>query len=209
MEFEAPEPPEHRKTGHHTLDMVTSVCALAVSFISIFMAWQNGHDMEKLVHANSWPALQLSSGNSGEAGGPEIGFALENAGIGPARLHTFDFLVDGAAINEPYWLGGILKACCAEALQAALARAGGDLRRAVGKDGNRPIASSFLSPHETARAIRWPRSDDNEELWRALDVARQARRIVMRVCYCSVFDECWIAQNGVFPPRPVAACPAR
>lgn len=46
----------------------------------------------------------------------------------------------------------------------------------------------------------------NEPLWRLVDEARQAGRITTRVCYCSVFDECWIAGGKAFPPAPVDRC---
>jgi hypothetical protein len=29
----------------------------------------------------------------------------------------------------------------------------------------------------------------------------------MRACYCSVFDECWVAEARTFPPRQVERCP--
>ena len=76
----------------------------------------------------------------------------------------------------------------------------------LGIDYTQPIASSFISPREEATALRWPRTDKNQELWQLVDAARQQGRITMRACYCSVFDECWVAESKLFPPRPVESC---
>jgi hypothetical protein len=56
------------------------------------------------------------------------------------------------------------------------------------------MAHTFLSLNEEATALPWPRTDDNQALWKAVDQARQHGRITMRVCYCSVFDE-WLASR--------------
>jgi hypothetical protein len=206
MDFGGLDRPEVRKTGQHKLDMITSICALGISAISIFMAWDNGNDMQKLVHASSWPALELGSGNHG-TDGFAISFSLKNAGIGPARVHTFAFFVDHKKIQSPYLMAGIAELCCSKEWTSGLARTGGDFLRVLGADMSRPIASTFLSPHEEVTAVRWPRTDENLPVWKAVDQARQQGRITMRVCYCSVFDECWIADQESFPPRAVASCP--
>jgi hypothetical protein len=206
MDFGGLDRPEVRKTGQHKLDMITSICALGISAISIFMAWDNGNDMQKLVHASSWPALELGSGNS-STNGFGIAFSIKNAGIGPARVHTFAFFVDHKKMQSVYLIAGIVELCCSKEWTSGLARTGGDFHRLLGGDMSRPIASTFLSPGEEVTAVRWPRTDDNLTVWNAVDQARQQGRITMRVCYCSVFDECWIADQESFPPRSVASCP--
>jgi hypothetical protein len=206
MDFGGPDRPEVRRTGQHTLDMITSVCALMISAVSIYMAWDNGHDMQRLVHANSWPALQLGSGNRHD-GTRQMAFTLENAGIGPARLHTFAFFVDGKKARAEFMLAGIAEACCGEEWTRGLGRNGGDYHAVLGDYGSRPIAQTFLSPKEETTVFRWPRTEDNKVIWDAMDDARQTRRISIRVCYCSVFDECWVADSNWFPPREISACP--
>jgi hypothetical protein len=208
MESEIYRPEERRRSGHQMLDVVTSICALGISFVSIYMAYDNGRDMQKLVHANSWPVLQLGSGNAPDDGHMlQIGFHLRNAGIGPARIHTFEFLVDKAPLNRGgYLLREIVEACCAKALKEALAKAGGDELAALGIESTSPIANTFLSPNEERRALGWPRTEANAAVWDVVDDARKHGRIQMRACYCSVFDECWVVEPNVFPPREVASC---
>ncbi len=194
---------EHRKTGHNLLDLVVSICALVISAVSILMAYHTGHNMERLVHANSWPALQLTSSNGNGRGGLELEFRIFNAGIGPAQLYTLDFLSDDVGLSWTQDLEPILQACCAEALQKARAAGGKDWEPHV---GTLPVAGSFLSPKETTIAFTWPRTDADAAPWDAFDRARIRGRVRMRSCYCSVFNECWIAETGKFPPRPVPSC---
>jgi hypothetical protein len=206
MEAPAFEPPERRPTGHQLLDIVTSVCALVISFVSIFMAYDNGRDMQRLVHANSWPVLQLGSGNAGDKPGHRVlGFKVRNAGIGPARIHRFDLLVDGKPVRDEYLIRGLVQASSPEAWKAARAKTTED-REALGSNWSRPISRTFLAPGEEAVAFGWPATEINEPLWRLVDEARQAGRITTRVCYCSVFDECWVADGKAFPPAPVDRC---
>jgi hypothetical protein len=212
MDPATPERVEVRKTGQHTLDMVTSICALAISAISIFMAWDNGNDMQRLVHANSWPALQLESGNTGETPGDRtqvLGFLVRNAGIGPARVHSFGFLVGGVPVRGEWLIEHVARACCEEAFNEAVARHGGDVNAAIGYAPSHPVGKTFLSPGQEVPVVRWPRTADNEKLWTAVDHARwdTDRRLTTRACYCSVFDECWIAESDKFPPRQVKTCP--
>jgi hypothetical protein len=196
-----------RRSRVLTLDVITSVSALVISTLSIYMAWDNGNDMAKLVHANSWPALQLGSGNRDDhEAGPIMGFEVTNAGVGPARVYSFSYLVDGVEVTDPYELAGLARACCNEVLAPALARSKGEVRDVVGNVATQPLASTFLPPNRSRTVFFWKRTEQNQAIWDAVDKARQARRISTRVCYCSVFDECWVAASNTFPPRAVKAC---
>jgi hypothetical protein len=208
MEIQAPERVEPRKTGNQTVDLVLSVCALLISGLSIFLAWYTGDSMDQLVQANSWPALQLGSGNASDEGKLRISLTVENAGIGPAQIHRLDVLVDGVDITDRNGalIHLLVEACCGEDYKKALARAGGDPVAALGADMTRPVARTFLSPRQEANVLLWPKTEANSEIWSSVDQARRKGRISLRACYCSVFDECWIAQTYTFPPRKVDDC---
>lgn len=202
--------PETRKTGHRWLDVVLSVTAIMVSLSSLYLAQNSSNAMERLVQANSMPFLQLESGNASDEGEPGfLAFSVRNAGNGPASIHTFEMVVDdqsfpgGGRIAED-----VLRACCSEQFEQALAAADGDLLRAIDNDLTSPVASTFLAPNDEAIAWVWRRTDANATLWNAVDAARQRGRLRMRACYCSLFDECWVAETRQFPPRPVDACEA-
>jgi hypothetical protein len=77
---------------------------------------------------------------------------------------------------------------------------------AIQDDLTAPVANTFLAPGDEVITWAWRRTESNAALWREVDQARQRGRIRMRVCYCSLFDQCWIAETLVFPPTPVNAC---
>jgi len=60
--------------------------------------------------------------------------------------------------------------------------------------------------------IMFPLRDDNVSEWNALNAAR--KRITYRICYCSVLNECWLADlksdladPGQLNPARVEECP--
>lgn len=206
MTLEPTESPEARKTGHRWIDLFVAFSALFISALSIFLGQQTGNSMEKLVHANSWPFLELTSGNTDGQEHSQIALGIENVGTGPAAIHWYEVSVDGAPVaREGHLLSNLLNACCREAFDAARERHGGDLPATFDYEVSSRVGSRFLAPHGEITAIRWPRTDQNAALWEELDRARQTR-MTMSACYCSVFEECWIARSDSFPPEQVDSC---
>ncbi|PZO51117.1 MAG: hypothetical protein DCF16_11910 [Alphaproteobacteria bacterium] len=202
------QPAEVKKSGRPWVDMVLSVSAVFISACSLYLAQDSSRAMERLVQANSMPFIQLGSGNSTDDGQlGSLAFGISNAGTGPARIHDFTYVVDG----EPIEMSGhvvrrIIEACCAAEAETALAQADGDALRAIGADLTTPVSNSFLAAGGNVSALIWQRTPENATLWSAVDVARQRGRITTRACYCSLFDECWVAEANTFPPRPVNSC---
>jgi hypothetical protein len=199
-------PQDPKKTGHRWLDMVVALCALTISAVSIFVAWQSNQSMERLARASSWPFIQIGSGNASDEGEPQLAFGVANVGTGPARVYIYEIRVDGEPLPEGrHLLTRLLNACCEAEFRAATERAGSE-RAALGDEMSSPVPNRFLAPNGDVYAIVWPRTEANTELWTALDDARQAGRITSSVCYCSVFEECWVARSDSFPPEEINSC---
>jgi hypothetical protein len=176
----------------------------------MYVAYNNDQSMERLVHANSWPFVQLGSGNVAADGASILAFDLKNAGTGPARIYSFEFLIDGRPVSNRNLFVNIAHACCQSEFQAAIAR--GDPREpfaGLGAVTTAPIAPGLLAANDEVTALSWPRTAGNIALWRAMDQARQLGRIQVRACYCSVFDECWTARTETLPTPRNTCVPAR
>lgn len=200
-------PQDPKRTGHRWLDMAVAFSALLISTVSIFVAQQSNQSMERLVRAGSWPFVQLGSGNVSDEGTRELAFGAENVGTGPARLYTYTVEFDGEPIPASgHLLTNLLRACCNEAFETTLAEVGSG--GVLGDEVSSPVARRFLAPDADVIAMRWPQTEQNADLWEQLDHARQEGRIVTSVCYCSVFEECWIARSNAFPPEEVSSCAA-
>ena len=194
VDIEKPHVHRHHRLGIPWYDLAIPVAALFVSFVSIFIAWHHGqvmkelvHQNEKLVEANSLPYLQISGSNVG--GG--VSFNAINEGVGPARIVSAEVLVDGRPVQT---LDELMRACC-------------------GGGGNEGLTSSSLQgrmvrPGDTVSYIAFPVTPRNRDEVVALDRARRSDRIVTRLCYCSVFDDCWIADSRDPTPKPVNQCAA-
>ena len=185
------------KTGGR-LDKVLPVSALFVSFLSILLAWGNGEAMqdlvrqnERLVQANSLPYLQIYGSNVTSEGKPRIAFVVANQGIGPAEVRTAEVLVDGKPQPD---LLSFLKACCGDP-------------RPFNSTITSTLSGQMIRQGERINFIELAGTGANQAALDALDLARR-ERIETRLCYCSVFEECWIATSGDQPrPRKVDQCP--
>ena len=185
-----------------------ALSAIFVSMCSLYLAHNSSSAMERLVKASSWPFIQLESGNTGEDRvTPDLAFIVSNAGTGPARVHSFDLLVDGQPVEQSNVLVRLLQACCDDVYTAETAEHENPYE-VLGVIYTRPVAPTLIAPNDEVVAMGWPRTETNERLWQAFDQARQEGRITTRACYCSVFDECWRVESGELPVQQANACEA-
>lgn len=186
---------QHRKLGHKGLDLGLALVALFVSVMSILIAWHHGRVMQELVHqnerlveANSLPYLQIS-----RSGGAGQGFRLNatNEGVGPARIVTAEILVDRRPVQT---LEDLVDACCGKGNYAGFTASS--------------LEGRMVRPGDSVTYVDFrPASGDDARL-EALTGAGNATRIVTRLCYCSVFEDCWTAVSEDPTPNPVKSCAA-
>ena len=182
------------------LDLVVALSALVTSISSIWLALAQGDDMQRLVQAQSWPYIGFHSGNStvDEATHERVrslGFNVVNQGVGPARVRWLEVSVDGRAVPNT------------TALMLRAARLPEDARIDRSDTYTSGIQGRVMRAGEEITFLRWHHAAQREPVWSALDKARFGR-IVIRACYCSVFDECWISHSETPDPARVAQCPS-
>ena len=195
-------PPPHHAPHAGTrdwVDFVVPFCALAISVMSLILAMIHGRAMERmadanarLVKASSWPFLEYQTGNV-ENGRQDIELRVANVGVGPARVKGMELFWHGQPVADHNQL---LTRCCG-------ARNGALYHMLVDQLPNR-----VLPAREKVSFITLPHDAVNEPVWQRLNQERM--NLSVRVCYCSVFDECWIADLSVSKPpvqRPVEQCP--
>jgi hypothetical protein len=202
--MEAPEPPHQHPhhTGHSWLDIILALSAMFVSVVSLFLAIGHGRTMERMaeanarmVEANSWPFVAFETHNVDEQGRADVRLVLRNQGIGPARIQTLEMWYDKRPIASPL---DLIKACC-------------ETTPAEQTGVNKTIWSTGLSAPSILRAgdhsdfFSAPLGKDNKDLWAKFNVERD--KVTVRLCYCSVFDECWIGSGVTTEARSVGSCP--
>lgn len=205
--MEAPEQPHqhHAHTGHRWLDITLALSAMFVSVISLVVAIEHGRTMERMaeantrmVEANSWPFVAFGTHNVDENGNANVRLVLTNQGIGPARIQTFEMWYAGQPIASPK---GLIHACCqtnpAEVAQWQYPKTIPSLGLA---------APSILRAGDHSDFFSVPQSKNNPDFWEKFHVERD--KIKVRICYCSVFDECWSGSGQTTEAERVSSCPA-
>ena len=180
------------------LNELAAGVAVLVSLISLWVGVRTEQANSKMVDANyrmvaaaSWPFLQLDSGNGDENGHPTISLALQNAGVGPAKIRTFELFWKGKAYPNAK---ALLEACCASQQKVSWAVS------------TTPPKNFVLRAGDSRRFLGFPLAADNVEMWKQFDRVRFSE-LSYRVCYCSVFDECWVTQLTSLKAQPVKQCP--
>lgn len=187
----------HHRTGHRHLDLILPIAALFVSFVSIWIAWHHGKVMqelvqqnERLVEANSLPWLQLAGSNPVSNGLQSVSLDVSNQGVGPGEIRSVQILVDGRPVSDP---GALLDACC---------RGVGE----KGRVGTSTLLGRMVRPGERISFISMPALPSTQAAVKKLNEARHDR-IEVRLCYCSVFGECWnVTSQDNSRPMPVGQC---
>lgn len=182
----------HHHTGRPWLDLLLGISAVAISFISLFLAIANGRAMERLVQSNSWPFVQVGSSNVDADGSPHVRFDISNKGVGPAHIETLQATYNGAPVNKP------------RALLDSL------LGRVTVPSHPRIILSSVvhgvLAAKEHVTFFDVKPEDLSAADYAAIDAG--LRKLEFLACYCSVFDECWIVDTRKTEHSKVKQCPA-
>jgi len=183
------------------VDFLVAVCALITSIASIWLSVTQSDDMQRLVQAQSWPFLGFSTSNTETntlTGKPEpvISMTIENLGVGPAKIQSLEIFYKGKNVKTSREL---LRACCADA--------SGKIPEDAWKQT--PILTSsvvgrVLRAGQTVPFLYWSRPETDNAMWEKLNMARF--EIEKKICYCSVFDECWTSDLESTQATPVKSC---
>lgn len=179
---QAPTPTAPRRPATPLLALTAIVLSLAALGVSVFEV-STIRDEQRI---QVWPYVDLVT-----RFGPE-GFQLEarNKGIGPARVRTTRVLLEGRAYED---------------LDELILNTVGE-ENAFSYDlySTTNPARSVMSPDEVVVlfGVPWePRTRLLAQRW--------TDRIEVELCYCSVYDDCWLSRLDSAEPEPVPACDDR
>ncbi|MCD9027897.1 hypothetical protein LDO26_06720 [Luteimonas sp. BDR2-5] len=186
------ERPTRLFAARHLFEILIAFGVLLISAVSVFVAYNANRTQERILAASVWPSLIFGTSNASPDGGEQISLDLLNRGVGPARVRWAEVLYDGAPVSGP---SSLLVACCGatEAESGLLVMNSAIQRRVVGAD--EWIQFMRVRPLDAA-------SPTYEALGNSLGNVR------LRLCYCSVLDECWLLDSKLPEPAAVRACPA-
>ncbi|MEE2565614.1 hypothetical protein [Hyphobacterium marinum] len=200
-----------RPSRTRLIELIVAVSVVVISVASLFIAWFQGRVMQQTLEASVLPVIQYGSGNYDlDREEWRMTLVFRNTGIGPAELRSLRMTWDGETISDT---SQFLARCCVPA-EVPPAERHNYVRQAF-VSGELAflfddVEGRFFAPQEEVEFITSARPDAETQprghaLWTALDEVRH--EIDVEICYCSVFDDCWLARFPGQSRERVDRCP--
>ncbi len=166
---------------------VLSVVGVVIAVLALYAALTESAAVRQQTAAAVWPFVQLiiEDYDTGDVAG--FSFAFSNVGVGPARMQDVRVSIDGKASRN--W-------------SELVASVDGDTGVSVNRSF---ISDRVLRPDESIVVF----STTDADLARKLSVAVSKPTSALTFCYCSIFDQCWLADSrkDLQAPELVEICP--
>jgi hypothetical protein len=159
-------------------EAVSGIAAIVVAALAMASTAYSAYLQRKQTHAAVWPRIVVRASRL-----PQWHLSFENKGVGPAIVRYVALRVDGAPVKT--WT---------------------ELARAVLRRDEKPafIYSSAKAATLSSREVLNLFSLQDDGL--TGEFVRSANRLSFSVCYCSIFDDCWMVDDPD-ALRPVTSCP--
>jgi len=166
------------------MEAIAANFAVILSVCAIVMSYVEINTLQDQKHAEVWPRVYTSVTTS--SSDKIFSINLHNKGVGPAIIKYVELTVDDK--NHLNWKSAV-EATIAEELES------------FGYSGS-SLTNATITPGEVVSMMKI-------EGDLALKVIPE-RRFMFNVCYCSIFDRCWIVNNshtlGFPEPEPIDEC---
>jgi hypothetical protein len=168
-----------------TAERVSAFFAVTVSLITLVVLAVQTRLMQKQARAAVWPYVEL--GFSANAQG--FAWVVANKGVGPALVQRVRVAVDGKPQAD--WQA-VIKALQLPDVEAAFAQS--------------QLSETVLTPAEkTTEFYEFMRLGPGAG---AKAMLASIDRLTITLCYCSIYDDCWITKFRESSRPAVDQCPA-
>lgn len=198
------------KPSYRLVEIIVAVSVVIISIASLFVAVYQGIVMDRTLKASVLPIIQAGTSNlDPETGEWKLALRVENTGLGPARIGYLNLVRDGEPVGD---LNAWLIQCCVPD-NIPPAERGAFIAQTVNSGELRFVTSyvqgRFLAPQEQVNLYEIERPNettqpDGAAIWQAINTARH--EVDIEICYCSVFEECWLSRFPQQSREPVRRC---
>ena len=166
---------------------VLSVAGIFIAVVALYAALTESAAVRQQTAATVWPFVQLLIEDYDTEANAGFTMSLSNAGVGPARMRALRLIINGEPVRD--W-------------EHAVTLLDGKITAQVARNF---VSGRVISPDETVDII----STMDPDLARRFQAAVANLNTSVTYCYCSIFDECWLAdsQKDIQNPEPVEECP--
>ena len=171
-----------------TLSSMGSALALAVSVFALALGAYQTRLMQSQARASVWPYLSIGYSYTSNVDKDAFIWTVNNNGVGPAKVESVTLTLDGKPMKR--WEEVLVALGVATTPSTAMSSIGGEV---IPPNTNRETTIAPIKVHEREAA----------RLFKAAE-----KRFRMDVCYCSVYDDCWVAHWQQAKVDPVARCEA-
>lgn len=168
-----------------------SLAGVFTGGVALYAALSESEAVRQQTAATVWPYVQVTIRDFVQDDKAEFSLEVTNAGVGPARMREMQLLIDGEVYRN--W-----RAVLAAFLDAKVAE---NVRY-----GRSDVTGRVLSPGDSLVSFHTSDRPTVEGMQGAI----YAGRVSLSYCYCSIFDECWLAVISAIggpEPTPVEECP--
>jgi hypothetical protein len=159
--------------------LISAWAAIAIALCSLCLAMYQGYEDRRYKRISVRPELNLCFYRTDEG----AGWQFWNSGLGPAQIKWFEVTVDGIPKNN--WSDVVNSFRSYESIKN--------------------LKYKFLYPYGTTKAS----AHSDQILWFGPGMPSRLavdnyERVGMRICYCSLYDECW--QTTIIGTEPITDC---
>lgn len=174
------------------IQTVLAVTVFCVAIIALYAALNEADAVRKQQQASVWPYIELRQ-SFRNLRHERIDLSIRNSGIGPAKIETVDFFFDGDPFSG--WDEAITRFAATEQNTYSY----------------ETVSGRVMRPDQQIVILSLIADEMPGDIIARIQDALDSGRLSSRVCYCSVFDECWSLSSKTRTPTPVKACliPAR
>lgn len=187
-----------RLTGEK-LNFIIAICAILISAASFYATYLQADAAKKQVKAMTLPMVQYGHGNVNKQDELELNFTLTNAGVGPALIHSLEFIYQNKSYDNFF---KILEACC-EKISADFARKLRNPEINMPQFISSNVVNTIIPAQDELTFLRLAKHHENITIWNTLNKLRF--EVGISACYCSLLDECF-ETNEKTETQAVLAC---
>lgn len=151
-------------------DKIVAISAIVISISALMVSVYEASLMRKTQRAATWPFIEILPDRLNNQ---YFAVKISNTGVGPAKIKDFKITIDGTEMDERTFRDSVINY----------------LGNNVGITWS-TVAGRVLPPEEKITFLKF---SDSAAYWKVLDIHP---KMSLSLCYCSVFEQCWIT-NGL------------